>query len=128
MDAVELVQRLSGHPSLAEVHLVVLYGSRARGQATPQSDWDFGVITEDSLVRPRLAAALSSILETDHIDVVDLERASALLRYRAARDGIALFEATPGAFERYRLTATQFWCDAESVIRLAQAEVLAETG
>lgn len=107
---------------------MVLHGSRARADGSPQSDWDIGVISHDPLVRLRLGAALADILGTDHVDLVDLGRASALLRYRAARDGIALFEAIPGAFERFQVVASQFWCDTESVIRRAHAEVLAETG
>lgn len=123
-----MAQLLSGDPSTAGVALVLLHGSRARADAGPASDWDIGVISAESSARLQLAAALSRILETDQIDLVDLERSSALLRYRAARDGVALFEACPGEFERFRLTATQFWCDAENVIRRAQAEILAAAG
>jgi len=59
---------------------------------------------------------------------VDLRRASALLRYRAARDGIPLLERPPGEFQRFQLQAVQFWCDAETVIRRAHDDVLAALG
>lgn len=75
-----------------------------------------------------LAATLSFILDTDDIDVVDLRSAGALLRYRAARDGVALLERPPGEFLRFQLDAVQFWCDAEWVIRRAHEDVLASLG
>ena len=60
--------------------------------------------------------------------MVDLSRMSALLRYRAARDGIPLLEHPLGEFQRFQLEAVQFWCDAESVIRSAHDDVLAAIG
>ena len=65
---------------------------------------------------------------TDAVDLADLTTASALLRFRAARDGVALLERPPGAFLQFRLEAVRFWCDAGPVIRTAQADVLAALG
>lgn len=73
-----------------------------------------------------LGARLAELTGTDAVDVVDLDRTSALLRYRVARDGIALLERRTDAFLAFRLVATQFWCDAGPVIRAAQEQVLAE--
>jgi predicted nucleotidyltransferase len=117
---------LRTEPAASGLRLAVLHGSRARGEAGPASDWDIGVIAADG--DPELAAlsaALTGFLGTDSVDVVDLGRASALLRYRAARDGVALLEARPGEFEQFQVDATQFWCDAGPVIRAAHEDVLA---
>ena len=72
--------------------------------------------------------ALTRVLGTDDVDLVDLATASALLRFRAARDGVLLLEARPEAFLDFRLEAVRFWCDAGPVIRAAQADVLASLG
>jgi predicted nucleotidyltransferase len=125
---VELRDRLSRDPAAAALRLAVLHGSRARGDAAERSDWDIGVLADDPPDLPALSATLTEILGTDEVDVVDLSRASALLRYRAARDGIPLLERPPGEFQRFQLAAVQFWCDAETVIRSAHDDVLAALG
>ncbi len=106
--------------------LGVLHGSRARGDHGAASDWDIGIRTDGTTDVPALVADLTELLGTDDVDVVDLDRTSALLRFRAARDGIAILERPPGAFLDFTLEATRFWCDAGPVIRAAQDRVLAD--
>lgn len=105
--------------------LLVLHGSHARGDAGPRSDWDFGYLADDRLDPATLHARLTVAVETDAVDLVDLAGASALLRFRTARDGVPLFERPTGAFGEFQLDAVRFWCDAGPVIRAAQADVLA---
>lgn len=123
-----LADRLRDHAATAGLGLLVLHGSRARGEAGPYSDWDFGVLGDLETDLAALASALTALLGTDAVDVVDLSRASALLRYRAARDGIALVERPAGTMLRFRLEAVRFWCDAGPVIRAAHDDVLAGLG
>ncbi|HEY2223966.1 type VII toxin-antitoxin system MntA family adenylyltransferase antitoxin [Actinomycetospora sp.] len=126
MDHRDLAAALTEHPAAAGLELVVLHGSRARGDAGPTSDWDLGYLGEADPAA--LIAAAARLLETDAVDVVDLARASALLRFRAARDGIALVERSSEAFLQFRLEAVRFWCDVGPVIRAAQDDVLASLG
>ena len=126
MDASELGPELAAHPAAAGIELLVLHGSRARGDAGPSSDWDLGYLGSADLAA--LVSAAVELLGTEAVDVVDLARASALLRFRAARDGVALVERSPEAFLRFRLDAVTFWCDAGPVIRAAQDDVLAALG
>jgi len=113
---------------MAGVQVLVLHGSRARGDGGADSDWDFGVLTDGTTDLAALATALTRLLGTDAVDLVDLRRASALLRYRTARDGVVLAEQREGAFREFQLEAVQFWCDAGPVIRAAQDDVLAALG
>lgn len=110
------------------VRLLVLHGSRARGDAGPRSDWDFGYLADERLDPASLHARISVAVATDAVDLVDLAGASALLRFRAARDGVPVLERPAGAFAEFRLEAVRFWCDAGPVIRAAQADVLAALG
>jgi predicted nucleotidyltransferase len=110
------------------VTVALLHGSRARGDARPDSEWDIGVLAGESPDLLALAADIAAILGTDAIDVVDLRTATALLRFRAARDGVALVERPSGAFEEFQMEAVEFWCDAGPVIRAAQEDVLAGLG
>lgn len=127
MEPRSLGAALRAHPATAAIDLLVLHGSRARGDDGPGSDWDVGfVATPGAALDPtRLVDAVASVVGTDAVDVVDLARASALLRFRAARDGVVLIERDADAFLEFRLEAVRFWCDAGPVIRAAQAEVLA---
>jgi hypothetical protein len=86
------------------------------------------VFTDGTTDLVGLSAALTSLLGTDAVDLVDLRRASALLRYRAARDGVVVVELHEGDFRDFQLEAVQFWCDAGPVIRAAQDDVLAALG
>ncbi len=112
----------------AGLDLLVLHGSRARGEAREDSDWDFGYLGAASLEVSELYADLALTLRTDRIDLVDLARAGGLIRYRVARDGIVLFEREPGMFERFWFNAVSFWCDAEPVLRAGYRAILEELG
>jgi len=110
------------------LQLLVLFGSRARGDASAQADWDFGYVADGSADVLALVAALAAIVGTERVDVVDLGRASGLLRFRAARDGVLVYESAPGVFDRFRFEAARFWFDAESVLRPAYEAVLDRLG
>lgn len=111
-------------PAHRELDALILFGSRARGEAHAQSDWDFGYLATPGLDVLDLSAALVSSLGTDRVDLADLERAGAVLRFRAARDGVLAYERRPGAFDAFRLRAADFWCDAGPVIMAAQRAFL----
>lgn len=65
-------------------------------------------------------------LGADDVQVVDLERASGLLRFRAARDGVIIHEDPPGAFLDFQFEAARFWCDAGPILESAYQRVLAD--
>ena len=120
-----LVARAREEPGL---DLLVLFGSRARADAHDQSDWDFGYLGSHDLDAATLLGALVEIVGADRIDLVDLGRAGGLLRFRAAQDGLLIYEARQRLAEQFRLDAAQFWCDAAPVLRRGYDEVLAELG
>lgn len=108
--------------------LLVLFGSRARGDAAAHADWDFGFLSDSSVDPLTVMAALAEAVGSERLDLVDLARASGLLRYRAARDGVLVYEARPGIFDRFRFDAARFWYDAESVLRPGYDAVLDRLG
>jgi len=98
------------------LRVLFLFGSRARGDVHPASDWDLAYLADDSLDVAGLLGTLILALDTDRVDLVDLQRASGLLRYRVARDGQVVVERPAGAADRFRLEAADFWCDAGPLI------------
>ncbi len=108
----------------AGLDLLILFGSRARGDAGPGADWDFGYVAKAATRIPALLAALVQALDDDHIDLVDLDLAGGLLRYRAACDGLLVHEAVAGQFDRYCFDAARFWCENAPVFERGYAEIL----
>ncbi|MFN8549320.1 MAG: nucleotidyltransferase domain-containing protein [Candidatus Eisenbacteria bacterium] len=106
------------------LELLLLFGSRARTDARPDSDWDFGYLATEPFDLPTLWAALIELVGSDRVDLVDLARASGLLRYQAARDGQCVFEARARTAEKFCLEAARFWSDAEPVLRQGYEDVL----
>jgi len=98
----------------SEVRLAYLFGSQARNEARPDSDVDIGIVVrgqEDLLVDLRLADRLSEAVQKP-VDVVVLNRASAILQHEVIRDGMRLFEASPMERRLYELAAFKDYVDA----------------
>lgn len=112
----------AAHPAL---QLLVLFGSRARGDAQSTSDWDFGYVATEGFDPDALLLDLVRTLGTERVDLVDLARAGGQIRYRAASDGRVVHEGAPDAFAEFWIEAVDFWCDAEPVLRAGYAEALA---
>lgn len=108
------------------LELLMLFGSRARRDGHPGSDWDFAYTATDAFDPAVFLGNVAGIVGTDRVDLVDLNRAGGLIRYRVARDGQVVFEAQPGFADRFQLEAVRFWCDAESVLQRGYDDVLAE--
>lgn len=117
---VRVAQRTPG------LELLLLFGSRARAESQTRSDWDLGYLAGADVDPAALRARCVEVLGTDRVDLVDLRRASGLLRYRAARDGQLLFEARAGLDDQFRLEAARFWCEAAPVLQRGYEDVLAE--
>lgn len=103
----------STYPNLK---LLILFGSRARGEQDPTSDWDFAFLAEPVPVAERkpfwfsgfeLLNTLSHLLQIseEKIDIVDLDHCSDLLAHVVARDGQLIYEKTPGEFARFQYSA-----------------------
>lgn len=99
------------------LRFLLLFGSRAQGKARPESDWDFGYIADPGFDSMPLYTELVLILENDDVDLVDLNRANGLLRYRAVKDGLLLCEARKGEYEKFWLQVLYFWCDVSPLLQ-----------
>jgi predicted nucleotidyltransferase len=95
-----LKKALSGRK---DVRLALLFGSRARGRARPDSDADVAVLSE-SLDQFRLMADLSEAAGVD-VDVVSLEDPGYPLLNVLLRDSLVLHEGERGAAATWRSRA-----------------------
>ena len=100
-----------------DLKLVIVFGSQAKGAASPSSDWDLGVIfmpgIKDPLRDCRMDLPLAEALgvNSDAVDVIDLERASYLLQGVVAQEGLPLFEREAGSFASFASRAHRQWAD-----------------
>jgi predicted nucleotidyltransferase len=77
-------------------HRVVIFGSRARGDAKPRSDFDLGVIGEAPLPLKdfyALSDELDQLKTLYRFDWVDLARASERFRHAALKNTEVVYEA-----------------------------------
>jgi uncharacterized protein len=97
--------------------LLVLFGSRARGDNQPSSDWDFALLFDEELRQQyevgggwncyRSWTILQKLLDLgdDEMDWIDLKNASAITAHCIAQDGLVLYERTADCFETFHKTA-----------------------
>jgi predicted nucleotidyltransferase len=124
--AIDRVSALAA--SAPGLRMLILFGSRARGDAQRRSDWDLAYTADPGFDADGFMNALAGLLAADRIDMIDVDRAGGQLRYRVARDGRVLHVDDESRFERFWLDAVSFWCDAEPIVGRGYDALLAELG
>jgi len=116
----------------ASCRLVVLFGSVARrtadGPERAPEDLDLGILgPAEAAHRPLDTAALTNdfirALSFQDVDVTDLGRADPLLLMLVVRDGVPLFEATPGEFARFASLAARRYADTRKFRELERRQL-----
>jgi predicted nucleotidyltransferase len=86
-----------------DLGFAILFGSRARGSARPDSDVDIAIsptralsISEENALALELERCVGA-----SVDLVVLDRAPPALRWRIARDGVVIVSAPPSAATRF---------------------------
>ena len=108
---------------LPNLKLLILFGSRARGEHRPDSDWDLAIsydetnrqthikeISNDYLTSLSILSELFEI-NRDLIDLIELDRCSPLMKYQVARDGKLIYEKNTGDFLKFRVRAWKEYAD-----------------
>ncbi|MDQ2788310.1 MAG: nucleotidyltransferase domain-containing protein [Actinomycetota bacterium] len=96
--------------ALADLHalsLVVMFGSASRGQPDAR-DLDIAVGARARTGPDVLAVicALMDLVDSDRVDLLDLDRAGPVARQHALVPGEPLYEYRPGEFARQQMRAT----------------------
>lgn len=106
-----------------EVLAVYLYGSRARGTASPESDVDLGVLLRSApppslhSVARDLEGALERAVKIP-VEVVVLNAAPADLVHRVLRDGVLLLDRDRSARIRFEVQSRNEYFDLAPLRRL----------
>ena len=116
--------------SSGNVILIVIFGSWARGEATPVSDIDVAILTtiRDKLKRSWVRAEVSSALNGPDMktDIVTIEDVNWSFRYRIARDGEVIYDKG-NRWEEFLMAVMQHYPDfkryEENFFRCALREI-----
>jgi predicted nucleotidyltransferase len=115
--------------------MLVLFGSRARGDTHAKSDWDFAVTYDEKLREEsckdrsfawfEIPVILEEIFQinSDQIDVVELNHCSPLIGFHVARDGKVLYEEKPGDFAKFQLKAWKHYADTAKFRKLQRHSI-----
>ncbi|MBP0013784.1 MAG: nucleotidyltransferase domain-containing protein [Roseofilum sp. SID2] len=135
-----IIQRLTekSEQVLAKIpylKILVLFGSRARGDNQENSDWDFAILYDEELREPILKQNAWRWLEAfhilgeifglndDNIDIVELNSCSRLIAHYVARDGKVIYEQTPGEFENFQRHHLMSDAEIKEMCRQIQQEI-----
>jgi predicted nucleotidyltransferase len=105
------------------LQLVLLFGSIAKGSVHGKSDIDLGFLFDEPVDVLTLTNEVTKLLHSDRVDVVDLRRASPLLRFCAAQKGKVLYERSEGLFNQFFSLAFRTYVDTKK-LRDAQGEMI----
>jgi predicted nucleotidyltransferase len=99
---------------LSYLKFLVLFGSRARGDAYERSDWDFAFFCDDEARQRAIAdkhygfLAVHNAIEDcfeiggECMDVVDVTRCAVLIAHYIAVEGVVLYESEVGVFKDFQ--------------------------
>ncbi len=126
-------------PQLSEkipyLKMLALFGSRATGKTHRDSDWDFATLYDRAIrenycqARPfswfEVPHILGSLfnLNSEKIDVVELDRSSPLLGFQVARDGKLLYERQPDEFIKFQCKAWKIYADTAKFRKSQQESI-----
>lgn len=112
---VEIKTRLGPLFNEEDLRLVLLFGSVASGKEYQESDIDLGFLFDRRIDILALTNKVIQLLRTDKVDVIDLSRASPLLKYSAIRQGKVLFEQKPGLFNIFQSLTFRIYVDTKKL-------------
>ena len=97
------------------LRFVLLFGSAAQGRTHKRSDIDLAFSYDGPVDIVDLTNKVMGFLHSDSIDVVDLKRASPLMRLAAVKTGKLLYERTGGLFHGYCSFAFRMYADTKKL-------------
>lgn len=105
------------------LQLVILFGSIVPGRANKRSDIDLAFLFNESVDIVALTNKVIKLLHSNHVDVIDLRRASPILNFFVAKYGKVIFERSPGLFNEFYSLASRRYIDTKK-LRDAQSKAI----
>ena len=125
-----LAEQIDGLDSVlrdAGIKFALIFGSRARGDARPDSDLDLAVMPSRHLPlleRSRLAGEVARLVGAPDVDVVVLPEATLELRAKVLREGKLVYSADEPARVAFQVRTFSEFFDFEPTLRMHQERLL----
>jgi predicted nucleotidyltransferase len=104
-----LIQSSAQLPEIIpSLKMLILFGSRAKGETHSNSDWDFAFLcdseTENVFFHAEIYAILADLfrINDDKIDAINLAKCPPLMAHAIAQDGKVLYERDLGLFSAFQ--------------------------
>jgi len=105
------------------LQIALLFGSSVTGEVHKHSDIDLALLYDRPVDILILTNRVIRYLRNDNVDVVDLRRASPLLKYSILKKGRLLYEKPLGTFNTFYSLTFRRYIDTKK-LRDAQAETI----
>lgn len=122
-------KKLEGFFEKYNLPAVYLFGSRADGTATPDSDYDFGILLKEALdfeeavlLEMNIAEELSGALD-QKADIVILNSASIELKFLIIKRGVLIYSGNDDARTDFEDMAIRDYLDFKPVLDTYRKEV-----
>ena len=119
----EIRERLAPLFEEKDLRLILLFGSTYTGAVHKKSDIDLGFLFDGPVDILAMTNRVIRLLHCDNVDVIDLNRASPLLRFSAVQKGRLLYEKSRGIFNEFCSLAFRMYVDSKK-LRDGRAEVI----
>lgn len=120
----ELKQKLKRYP----LQQAYLFGSQARGTAGSLSDVDIALLfqpdADKEKTESKIFAVLSQLLQTDNIDIIDIETASPLLAHRSVIQGVPLLNRSKHEEALFKTRLLHLYEDSRYLRELKEQAVI----
>ncbi len=123
LNIAEIREKLAPLLKEENLQLVLLFGSAASGKMHKQSDIDLAFLFDGPVDILTLTNKVIRLLHNDTIDVIDLRRASPLLKFAVVRGGVLIYEREAGMFSKFYSLAFRMYIDTKK-LRDAQVEAV----
>ena len=97
------------------LQLVIVFGSIVSGKMHKKSDLDVAFLFDRPIDTVALTNKVINLLHTDNIDVVDLKRASPLLKFSIVKTGRLIYENEVGLFNAFYSLALRMYIDTQKL-------------
>ncbi|MGQ9647616.1 MAG: type VII toxin-antitoxin system MntA family adenylyltransferase antitoxin [Thermodesulfobacteriota bacterium] len=120
----EIKERLAPLFKDKELQLASVFGSAVSGELKKQrSDIDLAFLFDKPVDILALTNRVIRLLHFDDVDVIDLRRASPLLRFSSVKNGKLIYERSPGLFHEFFSLTFRRYVDTKK-LRDAQTKLI----
>jgi len=104
-----------------KLDLLILFGSRAKGNYKKNSDYDLAYFRHNQLIideEIRLISRLENVFKEKNFDIINLNKLnlSPILKYEIFKNGICLYQANKYLFENFKENIFFDYIDSKNIL------------